>query len=496
MGLAKEETAEVPVAVEKTEQQAELTEVAVPKAETTKPATESAPVVSETEVEPESQSFWTSPLFLSIAGIGTAVVALLLLLSRRKAKKTEDEEDQSLEGVVEQGDTVARPEDGLDILDSSVEEATGFISDLDASEADSTDPIAKAESYISFGRFSQATDVLLKAIDAEPQREDLRFKLLEVYADLEDRNAFTQQVDELIAMGVAPAKLEALRQRFPHFMGEDADGLAFDNIVLDVAAAESSVHDDSDLLAGEIPELDSLLADTATQQEDDFSDLLDAVELDTVLEPLSTTEEQVDKVSETQELGDFDLPDMADLDLDDLQLDDVVSEVAEDGAAVSLDDLQLDAVDADLATKDAEAADFDLDLDLSLPVEESAELGALDELLQYAEAGSTDQDALEQQELDAGLDLSTPELPDAVSVPKQQAEAIDADDMLAELEQELDDDFSFLQGDDEQKTKLDLASVWIEMGDLEGAREILEEVMREGKPEHQEQDRELIAQLD
>lgn len=67
--------------------------------------------------------------------------------------------------------------------------------------------------------------------------------------------------------------------------------------------------------------------------------------------------------------------------------------------------------------------------------------------------------------------------------------------MLAALEQELDDDFAFLQGDDEDKTKLDLASAWIDMGDIEGAREILDEVLRDGAPEHQELAKELMTRL-
>ena len=35
----------------------------------------------------------------------------------------------------------------------------------------------------------------------------------------------------------------------------------------------------------------------------------------------------------------------------------------------------------------------------------------------------------------------------------------------------------------------------IEVGDVEGAREILDEVIRDGAPEHQEHARELLAKL-
>ncbi len=168
----------------------------------------------------------------------------------------------------------------------------------------------------------------------------------------------------------------------------------------------------------------------------------------------------------------------------------------------SLDDLQLES----FAPTAEEQPDFDLDFDLSQPLDEAEqpaaealdtsalelELESLDdsfgelkanvqETLQAPKEPATE---LEQMlELDSGLDLSTPEL--------AATSGNDGDDMLAEL----DDDFSFLQGDDEDKTKLDLASAWIDMGDVEGAREILDEVIRDGAPEHQEHARELLAKL-
>src|SRR5690606_4581642 len=51
------------------------------------------------------------------------------------------------------------------------------------------------------------------------------------------------------------------------------------------------------------------------------------------------------------------------------------------------------------------------------------------------------------------------------------------EDLAAELEEE---ELSFLSGTDEAATKLDLARAYIEMGDQEGAREILAEVVTEG----------------
>jgi pilus assembly protein FimV len=48
---------------------------------------------------------------------------------------------------------------------------------------------------------------------------------------------------------------------------------------------------------------------------------------------------------------------------------------------------------------------------------------------------------------------------------------------------------------EEASTKLDLARAYLEMGDKEGAREILEEVVQEGGPEQQADARKLLATL-
>ena len=48
---------------------------------------------------------------------------------------------------------------------------------------------------------------------------------------------------------------------------------------------------------------------------------------------------------------------------------------------------------------------------------------------------------------------------------------------------------------DETATKLDLARAYIDMGDSEGAKSILEEVMAEGNEQQKKQAKELAAQI-
>jgi pilus assembly protein FimV len=65
-----------------------------------------------------------------------------------------------------------------------------------------------------------------------------------------------------------------------------------------------------------------------------------------------------------------------------------------------------------------------------------------------------------------------------------------SDDMLGD-----DDDFDFLGETDENATKLDLARAYIDMGDAEGARDILNEVLSEGSDEQQGEAKELLARV-
>ena len=58
-----------------------------------------------------------------------------------------------------------------------------------------------------------------------------------------------------------------------------------------------------------------------------------------------------------------------------------------------------------------------------------------------------------------------------------------------------DADLAFLKGTDETETKLELARAYVDMGDLDGARDILEEVAAEGSGEQREQAAALLERI-
>lgn len=78
------------------------------------------------------------------------------------------------------------------------------------------DPLEAANVYIAYGRFSEARGVLDKALAQEPQRSDLRFRLLEVLAQLGDGSAFAREEAVLRAEEFDVARIDAVKARHPN----------------------------------------------------------------------------------------------------------------------------------------------------------------------------------------------------------------------------------------------------------------------------------------
>jgi pilus assembly protein FimV len=191
---------------------------------------------------------------------------------------------------------------------------------------------------------------------------------------------------------------------------------------------------------------------------------------------------------------------------------------------LALDDLSVEP--AELTSKPATQADddfsdFDLDLgsdtssadsetEFSLGTDNDFEFEALSE--DSAPLASDESPVAGAAPLAPGdFDLSvTDDLPSFEPIEDELDAKVDAalDDFTAEclmdslgtdemppMGEDEDEDFDFLSGTDETATKLDLARAYIDMGDAEGARDILEEVIAEGSETQQQEARELIGKM-
>ena len=502
---------------------------AVKPAEPVKPAVQPAKpaaVPAPAPAEPASfiDELMANPLLLGAAGGGALLLLLvgLMVLSRRNAMK-EAELQSTLAGQSEQNleADLDMPESSFEGLSEEVESAQAPVEE-ERVTPQTGDPLAEADIYIAYGKFSQAADLLHNAINQEPQRSDLRLKLMEVLAEMGDREGYQRQAGELAEMGGAQSQVEQLNAKYPAMVAAAA-----------VAAASVSALDDLGDFSLDDLTLDDPVSEPAKAQASDLDDAFD----------LSLDDLEADLAA--------DLPNTSDagsapeLSLDDDFSFDLPAEPASAPAPAALaeDDLGFDLeladeplLSADSAQPSDDLADFSLELEADLPaaaadeeftlsLEDDAPAALSDDLADFSLdeplAAPAAVSAAEELDLPMDFDLSLADEPVAAPV-------VEADDFAAQLEQvsaELDqmaetlsepapvepaaapvtapladalegeEDFDFLSGTDETATKLDLARAYIDMGDSEGARDILDEVLAEGNEAQQGEARELIAKL-
>lgn len=81
------------------------------------------------------------------------------------------------------------------------------------------DPLEGVELYLAYGRVAEARAMLDRAIADEPQRLDLRMRLLSVCAELDDRQGFARQEQALAALGAEQAQIERVKAHHPDLFG-------------------------------------------------------------------------------------------------------------------------------------------------------------------------------------------------------------------------------------------------------------------------------------
>ncbi|GAA5523743.1 hypothetical protein Maes01_00292 [Microbulbifer aestuariivivens] len=166
---------------------------------------------------------------------------------------------------------------------------------------------------------------------------------------------------------------------------------------------------------------------------------------------------------------------------------------------------------------------LDFDLDLSSVADTGSELGALSESAAASTDSGFDEDGFEDfGDLGGELDLESVDLdsvdlgsadldaasldeisvgqsatqPSASGAPAAAAgNDTDFEDLGFDLGSDLNSELDLLEGSDEVGTKLELAQAYMDMGDSEGARDILNEVVEEGQGEHRDRAREMLERM-
>ncbi|ROL68659.1 peptidoglycan-binding protein [Pseudomonas chlororaphis] len=484
---------------------------AAPAVPVTDPAATAAPVTPEPPAEAAQSDdskfneLLTNPILLGLIGGGAVLAALLLLLlvRRRKAAQEAEKHLRMARALSEENDFAAEmdlPEssfEGLEVPAPSVKLAPTpevvvapvVVAPPPAPAERALDVLGQAQNHIDAGRLNQAAAILEEAVPLEPQRSELRLKLMEVYGLQGDRTAFIAQERQLVANGKNHAEVEQLKSRFPAMVAVAATA----GLAAAAVAAELDAEYVKELLQDEPqapePEPESVIEGLDA----DFDLSLDDLE---AVSPAVVTPEPAPVVDPVAELDEFPLD-------DDLSFESVLQQQTE--AQDNLDDL----------------SDFDLDLGDDLPAQSDEDflLGLEDEMkgLPTGDVPTITAEALDDLDLPADFDLSLADEMDVAAEPKD-AFASELDDVNAELDRlsqsleqpaldeprftaedaaaSLDEtDFDFLSGTDEVATKLDLAQAYIDMGDNDGARDILGEVISEGNDGQKTEAQEMLTRL-
>lgn len=411
-------------------------------------------------------------------GIAALLAAVAALVVARRRKEAPPPAQGDIAPVVEpEPEAPVTPPSGLAPEDQQSEAsnhlfgtgaaAAGVAAAAGASmlDANETDPVAEADVYIAYGRDGQAEDILKEALRIHPERHAARLKLLEIYSARNDMRAFEDQASELYSLTrgqgeewpQAAALGLALDPTNPLY-GDTED----DAVVSLSKGAGGDVHGHSmdlpDDLSTPAPAPLAALAPaepvssvTARDARDPLDFDLDSLDF----EPVSTSEPIVmPGPDSTPPSPAHDAQYDASMDFG-LDLEPPAGPVNGVGAGLTpLPD----------PLKEVDLAHFDLDEPVApaaAPV--AAAEPSLDSLFDDAQAPATLPEAIPPaQEFDlSGIDL---DLNDGKTA------SVGVDDPLSAIHMEMD-------------TKLDLAIAYQEIGDKEGARELIDEVIKGGSEE-------------
>jgi len=373
---------------------------------------------------------------------------------------------------------------------------TSLFSDLAISgmdgvtEESEVDPLTEADVYMAYGRYQQAEELLQKAIEEEPSRPELQAKLLELYHQTKNRSAFETAVqkfheltggsgphwEKVLVLGHEllpdnPLFTEAPEEAPP---AEERSAPATDE-VLDIGLDLDALAEDMESTAGE----EGGTADLDLDLGVDFSDLG---------EPEKKQDDlpgDADKSATPEET-----PTGTEMDFrfDDLDLDEGGTPAPEEAEP------RKELPEEEGAPGDAAAAEEGA----APKEEESLEAGLEFDLGDFkldTEEEQPESMEPEVDEMSLDFDLGEPageEMAEETTKEEGGGEEPAALEMEA-TESETDED---LFGDlDELGTKLDLARAYIDMGDADGARNILDEVLQEGNDEQQQEARKLMEQI-
>ncbi|WP_197477527.1 FimV/HubP family polar landmark protein [Alcanivorax sp. HI0044] len=388
------------------------------------------------------------------AGTGTEVDAAIARLGGAPAPSGEDDEELSLDDLEmglssdldnEPASAPTIEAEAPSLEPESTDELADFDFELDSAEADNDDAtvMLDADSEASPSSASAQDDDFSLDFDSD----DDAAKEVPEMSDADKQSLSADSLLELDDVGSATLEDDT------EFGDLSLDEM---NAEFDDLSAEPAADEELDLSLDDLDLSDETGAAPQSTEDDTLADLDIDLELDEAEKSLGGSAE-----------GDDSLDDITSLDLDAPQED-----------AAPMADAQIDA-DQVAAADDGSLEDLLGDDDLNLDD---------DQTLSFDAPEVTDTEVADVEEpTEEAMSIEPAAVPDA---PADDTPAPSSADVLAD-----EDDFDFLGETDENATKLDLAKAYIDMGDNEGAKDILNEVISEGNDQQQSEARELLSQV-
>ena len=472
-----------------------------------------------------------------LPGLGLVLVALgaLGIVGSRRKKKNQQFEDSILTDSNLKANSLFGSTGGQSVDTNNSVFNSNFSPTASHLDANEVDPVAEADVYIAYGRDAQAEEILKEALKTQPERHAVRTKLLEIYATRKDARSFDLMASELYGMtkgegedwAHAASMGAALDPNNPLYAGAKvlpaagmaaaggAAGLAAASLDLESLLATTQHHDLqsnidtiapafeyaalSETSAATLPAIGSndltkpgvdYNAAAATATNAPLSTIDDGLDFDlaglTIPEDKPATSSQV--ATKSTEV---------DPDLNSLNFDMPVTMASPASSLIYEEvkkavDTEHQAVPSALHMPVDTTAMLPLELDskgLALPA------GSEPSLLASSPAFASKADPLEFDLSGISLDLSPA---NSVSVDPIQ-HAVHDRSLEQQLQHEsldtlvLEDDPS--SSDPEMTTKLDLAMAYEEIGDKDGARELLDEVINGGSSEQVTRAKAMLSAL-
>lgn len=135
-----------------------------------------------------------------VAGIGVVLAGLIGLGVYRRRKGTSAREDFDAAGEAARGNSLFGQTGGRSVDTGAASTFnSSFVTGTSQLDSTEVDPVAEADVYIAYGREEQAEDILKEALRLQPDRHAARVKLMEILARRGDKAAFARHAEDLKA---------------------------------------------------------------------------------------------------------------------------------------------------------------------------------------------------------------------------------------------------------------------------------------------------------